>query len=60
MGNFSNFGDFEDLLARKNYGEFPTEIIGNFDIGNITLNHIGNDEVQPYKSLPESRQFKSG
>ena len=31
MGNFPNYGNFWGLIGRKNYGEFPIEIMGNFD-----------------------------
>ena len=33
MGNFPNYGNFWVLLGRKNYGEFPIEIMGNFNPG---------------------------
>ena len=30
MGNFPNYGNFLMLNRRKNYGEFPVKIMGNF------------------------------
>ena len=35
MVNFHNYGDFQGLLVRKNYGEFTIEIMVNFDLGRI-------------------------
>ena len=32
MGNFPNFGDFEDLIGKKLWGEFPIHVMGNFDL----------------------------
>ena len=42
MGNFPNYRDFLELLGKKNYGEFPIQIMGNFAISRFVIYLIVN------------------
>ena len=42
MGNFPNYRDFLELLGKKDYGEFPIQIMGNFAISRFVIYLIVN------------------
>ena len=35
MVNFHNYGDFQGVLVRKNYGEFTMDIMVNFALNRV-------------------------
>ena len=52
MVNFHNYGDFQGVLVRKNYGEFTMDIMVNFALNKLHTLRLNNSIHRSISMLP--------